>query len=447
MSKQFMKFIPFKDAVIFALKEMPECFSDTQLLQSNLSEFAMGDLGPRTERVSGFINPTFREDDESLFHQVDDFIFIAWRSRTRQVDTVTLNENVARRVEELEAKGTEVTVELKEDITQTCRQELLPYMKIQVKTYRAMVMISHSLLIVDAGSEKSAEDFNLVLRKAIGSLKTQHMTMAFKPFEQMADWVRVKKGDEPAEVISKWPSWITLDGGKMLQAQGLDDSSIKARLQSFGIYDEATQKVMEDMGVTQCPVSLWDTRFENERDYVNVMDCTLVSVPDLESVRKLDIRLKGMHFWGLGAHTSEDLVEINGLMFLMGKTLEYVLMRLFGEFGGAWDLTVSPHVRLDQKEIDEKTLMGWRIEIRGEESAMELTNRIQSDEQEADELIEPAKAFLAETRRGSVSALQRQFKIGYNRAARIMEALENMNVVTAPGHNGQREVLLAPEVC
>lgn len=51
---------------------------------------------------------------------------------------------------------------------------------------------------------------------------------------------------------------------------------------------------------------------------------------------------------------------------------------------------------------------------------------------------------MLEKRRASISAVQRQFRIGYNRAARIIEQMEAQQIVSAPNHSGNREVL-APE--
>ncbi|MEJ2763183.1 DNA translocase FtsK 4TM domain-containing protein [Photobacterium sp. MCCC 1A19761] len=63
---------------------------------------------------------------------------------------------------------------------------------------------------------------------------------------------------------------------------------------------------------------------------------------------------------------------------------------------------------------------------------------------ELDQLFDQVAAFVAESRRGSVSGVQRRFKIGYNRAARIVEQLEAHGIVSPPGHNGNREVLAPP---
>nr|WP_279586625.1 DNA translocase FtsK [Oceanimonas baumannii] len=63
---------------------------------------------------------------------------------------------------------------------------------------------------------------------------------------------------------------------------------------------------------------------------------------------------------------------------------------------------------------------------------------------ELDELFDHAVAFVAETRRGSTSSVQRKFKIGYNRAARIIDQMEAQGIVSPAGSNGQREVLAPP---
>ncbi|HCV19026.1 MAG TPA: cell division protein FtsK, partial [Alteromonas sp.] len=65
-------------------------------------------------------------------------------------------------------------------------------------------------------------------------------------------------------------------------------------------------------------------------------------------------------------------------------------------------------------------------------------------DQEVDAFYDEAVAFVTETRRASVSSVQRKFRIGYNRAARLVEQMEQSGVVTPAGHNGNREVLAPP---
>lgn len=63
---------------------------------------------------------------------------------------------------------------------------------------------------------------------------------------------------------------------------------------------------------------------------------------------------------------------------------------------------------------------------------------------ESDPLYDQAVAFVTESRRASISSVQRKLKIGYNRAARMIEAMEEAGVVTEMGTNGQREVIAPP---
>lgn len=63
---------------------------------------------------------------------------------------------------------------------------------------------------------------------------------------------------------------------------------------------------------------------------------------------------------------------------------------------------------------------------------------------EQDELYDEAVAFVTESRKASISAVQRKLKIGYNRAARMIETMEAAGVVSTAGSNGQRDVLAPP---
>ncbi|NNE04475.1 MAG: cell division protein FtsK [Xanthomonadales bacterium] len=65
----------------------------------------------------------------------------------------------------------------------------------------------------------------------------------------------------------------------------------------------------------------------------------------------------------------------------------------------------------------------------------------ESTDAEQDPIYDQAVAWVTESRRASISSVQRQFRVGYNRAARLIEEMELAGVVSAPEHNGQREVL------
>ncbi|MGQ8363720.1 DNA translocase FtsK 4TM domain-containing protein [Glaciecola sp. 1036] len=81
---------------------------------------------------------------------------------------------------------------------------------------------------------------------------------------------------------------------------------------------------------------------------------------------------------------------------------------------------------------------GSEILLPGEQS--------EQGDQEYDAFYDEAVAFVTETRKVSVSSVQRKFRIGYNRAARIVEQMEADGVISAAGHNGNREVLAPPPV-
>ncbi|WP_284699898.1 DNA translocase FtsK, partial [Chitinolyticbacter albus] len=67
-----------------------------------------------------------------------------------------------------------------------------------------------------------------------------------------------------------------------------------------------------------------------------------------------------------------------------------------------------------------------------------------SDDPEADALYDEAVAFVIKSRKASISSVQRQLRIGYNRAARLIEQMENAGLVSPMETNGNRTVLVPP---
>lgn len=82
------------------------------------------------------------------------------------------------------------------------------------------------------------------------------------------------------------------------------------------------------------------------------------------------------------------------------------------------------------------------IEITSGASAGEAGSGGEEGDPESDELYDEAVAFVLETRKVSISSVQRKLRIGYNRAARLVEAMEQSGLVSPPGNNGNREVLI-----
>ena len=68
----------------------------------------------------------------------------------------------------------------------------------------------------------------------------------------------------------------------------------------------------------------------------------------------------------------------------------------------------------------------------------------EDDDEESDALYDEAVHYVTKSRRASISSVQRKLRIGYNRAARLIEAMESAGVVSEMGSNGQREVLAPP---
>ena len=98
-----------------------------------------------------------------------------------------------------------------------------------------------------------------------------------------------------------------------------------------------------------------------------------------------------------------------------------------------------------------RTVESWKkqgrpefIDLQVVEEGDKNSNGTLFEDDEQDVLYDEAVAFVTSTRKASISSVQRKLKIGYNRAARMIETMEAAGVITTAGSNGQREVLAPP---
>ena len=97
--------------------------------------------------------------------------------------------------------------------------------------------------------------------------------------------------------------------------------------------------------------------------------------------------------------------------------------------------------------VGSQPIAEYLDEVTQEEGAVVGMPGIASEDDEdgeKDELYDEAVAFVAQSRRASISAVQRRLRIGYNRAARMIETMEEAGVLSPMASNGNREVLIPP---
>ena len=96
-------------------------------------------------------------------------------------------------------------------------------------------------------------------------------------------------------------------------------------------------------------------------------------------------------------------------------------------------------------ELGEPNYLETVLEKITDKSMLAGNGAVDEDEgEESDPLYDEAVQFVTETRRASISSVQRKLRVGYNRAARMIETMEKSGVVTEMNSNGSREVIAPP---
>ena len=138
----------------------------------------------------------------------------------------------------------------------------------------------------------------------------------------------------------------------------------------------------------------------------------------------------------LGEQGGEQLLGRGDMLYMAGGGK---LTRVHGPFVEDGEVEKVTKFLSDQSIPDYDETITEEPESSYNESVYGLANK---NNNQNDELYDQAVALIARERKASTSFIQRYFKIGYNRAATIIEKMEENNVISKPGRAGKREVLI-----
>ncbi|NPC99438.1 recombination-associated protein RdgC [Brenneria sp. hezel4-2-4] len=372
--------ITFKNALIYRLsREL-----DWADLEQKLTAFAFTPCGSNDWAKTGWVSPIDPLLDV-LAHQANGQILLTLQREEKILPAPVIKKALQDKIDKLEAeqrrslKKTEKDA-LKDEVIQT----LLPRAFSKYHITNIWINAGAGLIVVDAASGKKAEDALALLRKSLGSLPVVPLTLETPIELTLTEWVR--NGAAPV--------------GFALQ----DEAELKGVLEEGGVLRSKHQDLTADEITNHIRAGKLVTKLELEwRERISFV---LGDDGSLKKLKFADVLLdQNADAEDVAARFDADFVLLTGELAALIRELVLAL-------GG------------ESKRSDAVTVI-----------------TTDSDDLDKDPLYADAAKFLTGKSEASISQLQRHFRIGYNRAARLIEALESEGVISAPKHNGIRKVL------
>ncbi len=368
----------FKNALIYRLTR-DIAFDD---LNDKLAVFSFAPCGSQDRAKTGWISP-LGEGYSELTHQANGQILLTLQREEKILPAPVIARELATRVEKLEATQRRKLKKTEKDaLKDEVLHSLLPRAFSKYHTTQIWINAGAGLIIVDAASAKKAEDALALLRKTLGSLPVVPL-MLETPIElTLTEWVR--SGAAPA--------------GFALQ----DEAELKAVLEDGGILRSKHQDLVTDEIAGHIEAGKVVTKLALE--WCERISFVLADDGSLKKLKFSDVLLEQND----DIDREDTAQRFDADFVLLTGALASLIESLVDALGGEAD-RVAP----------------------------EPENHDLQD----DPLYPEAVQFVQSSRQATISGLQRHFRIGYNRAAHLIEAMESKGVVSAPTHDGTRTVI------
>lgn len=405
----------FRNATMLRFGE--EIAKHAVLLDGRFAANGLRDPGPLEIATAGFV-PVFKIGVDQYFAQFGgDSVLFCVGFRTRMLPNDVVQDETNRRVDAILAGGVVVGHKHRKLIKEEVISELLPQAFVRQTRVHAYMDLAAGWLVINTASAKVADHVRSQIREALSSFKCTSLTPEVSPRQIMTDWLMhdrapgdIAIGDEcdladPAEGGSKW-------------------NGRRADLET----DEVREHLRSGMQVFRLGLT-----------YAERLSFVLGEDLVIRKLRFLDSALEDL------GEPEDAQAELDARFTLMRLEFE----RLFAIMSKTFGIPREGKLVLDGGDAPKS----MRVAVRGlDRLAHEdgVTATLEHDDKTIatfgdgpDPLIAEATVHVRVHGRVSISNIQRTFKLGYNRAARIVETLEAAGVVSAPSMSGVRTVLPA----
>jgi recombination associated protein RdgC len=404
-----------------------EVAADLARLDEALPDHRLRPCGPMDLFTRGFVPPVGRGEDAALTHTVQACTWFVMGGEEKLLPAAVVNDELHHRIQKIaEEEGRKVGGRERKRMKEDLLNELLPRAFVRASRTSAYVDIENLWLVIDTSSRKSTDLVLTQVREALGSFPALPLAPEEGPRVLMTDWL----------ANGTLPAGLTLGDECELRDPGSNTGAI-ARCRRQDLESEELKEHMRN-GKQVFQLGLV---FDDRISFVLGEDLVL------RKVKLLDVVLDE-----LGDSAPDAAAELDARFALFTLEVQRLLDKLAEWFGLAVDAPLRLHrqdapasMRVAEKALrtieENATRGGYSVEISAKVAGGERESLVFIGDPARDPLLPKAIEHVRLTRRSSISSVQRHFRIGYNRAERLIEEMEKAGVVSAPGPNGARALI------
>lgn len=415
---------------------------DLTRLEEQLTELRFTPCGPQDLSRCGFV-PALHDDAETLSYISQGHLHLRIVKEEKKVPPSEVNRLLEAKVKEVEAEqGRNLVKKERQQFKEEIFTSLLPRAFPRKSTVRLWIDLKAKTLAVGTASENLSDLATALLRKALGSLPVVPFAPRNRMGALMVSWLQE---DTPPQ------HGFTLGAGIALKSDRASQLSAR-NVDLMGYQPIQVAAAQPDHEASAIALNWRNTMGLTLTDGLVVNHIGLggefCDMPQRDDDPVASVAANAELATGLLRDFIADLRALiddesrppkEASTITAEQVTQLLVLHHEQQVTGRALLKSDVMLRMGIgfTELEDMIQMA-NAELKAEREQLQLGLPAELD----DPLLADAKHYILTSRRASVSSLQREFKIGYNRAGRIMERLEVLGVVSSPNSSGARDVLM-----